>query len=132
MKAGPTAAFVLPHGFAADGAGVAAYVRKQARALPVRAADHRRFASGAAAPRIVASRRLRSEAAALNLAADCCFDDAPPPADRLIEKPGYRRACSRRRSRAARAVPLARVTPMGMHVCGTAAAASGWERVEEP
>jgi len=27
VKAGPTAGFVLPHGFAADGAGVAAYVR---------------------------------------------------------------------------------------------------------
>jgi hypothetical protein len=40
-------------------------------------AGHGRFASGAATPRVGASRRLRSEAAAPNVGADCCFDDAP-------------------------------------------------------
>jgi hypothetical protein len=85
-------------------AAVAPFVRKQARLCQLRPRDHGRFASGAAAPRIGASRWLRPGAAASNLAADCCVDDAPPRLAagarsrraRLSKRLARRWRCSRR------------------------------------
>ena len=54
-------------------------------AMPER--SHRRFASGAAAPRIGDYHWVRPGKAASNRAADCCFVDAPARSGRLLEGP---------------------------------------------
>lgn len=51
----------------------------------LRPPNHCRLASGAAVPRIGASRWLRRGGSASTLAADRCFNDAPPPVGRLLD-----------------------------------------------